>query len=417
MTQTAGSCSYTITPTSDAYTAAGGTGSITVTPSIAGCTTAWTATESVGWITITAGGSGSGAGRVDYRVSANSGAERSATITVAGQAHRVTQTAATCTFSITPTSSGTIAVGGGSYTVNVDAAHEACTWNTAESIGWISLSPRSGTGDGAVTVTVDPNSGAARSANITVAGQTHTVRQAGALPDYTFTALSLDTSSVTAGGTVNVSYTAVNQGGASGQCINMGIYLSTDNRITTGDTLLRRWGLPTSICPVDAGRSWSQTWAVTIPAATAPGAYYVGMIVDPDNLDSESNERNNTGARALTVSVTAGPPSISAISHEYTGLYDQCINSSGNYFEGHTYTIRFNYTDPDGDVTADDGAFATVDGFNFHLGSFLVGQSGNGFSGTLALYYCNSNAYATVRVTLTDGAGRTSNRLTRSLSP
>jgi hypothetical protein len=110
-------------------------------------------------------------------------------------------------------------------------------------------------------------------------------------------------------------------------------------------------------------------------------------------------------------------PVISNISHEYTGTFDQCINSSGGTFTGHTYSIRFNYTDVNGDVTSDDGAYATVDNFNFNLGGSLVYHNGDGFAGTLTLYYCNSNAYAGITVTLTDGAGLTSNALDDQLSP
>jgi hypothetical protein len=110
-------------------------------------------------------------------------------------------------------------------------------------------------------------------------------------------------------------------------------------------------------------------------------------------------------------------PTISTISHEYTGTNDQCINSSGGTFTGHTYNIRFNYTDVNGDVTADDGAYATVGNFNFYLDGWLVNHNGDGFEGILTLYYCNSNAYASITVTLTDGAGLTSNALSDQLSP
>jgi hypothetical protein len=60
----------------------------------AGCT--WRATESSSWVSITGGASGSGNGTVRYSVSAYSGSSaRSATLTVAGQPVRVTQSANT----------------------------------------------------------------------------------------------------------------------------------------------------------------------------------------------------------------------------------------------------------------------------------------------------------------------------------
>jgi hypothetical protein len=82
-------CTYSISPTSGDFTSSGGTGSITVTAT-SGCS--WTASESVDWIAITSGSSGSGNGTVSYTVTANTGtSSRSATITVVGWNHTVTQ--------------------------------------------------------------------------------------------------------------------------------------------------------------------------------------------------------------------------------------------------------------------------------------------------------------------------------------
>ncbi len=88
------SCTYSISPTSRTFSSSSGTGSISVT-SANGCT--WTASEKVSWITITSGSSGSGNGTVTYSVSANTGStNRTATITVAGRNHTVTQSGDEC---------------------------------------------------------------------------------------------------------------------------------------------------------------------------------------------------------------------------------------------------------------------------------------------------------------------------------
>jgi hypothetical protein len=90
VTQTA--CAYTVTPASASFPVDGGTGSVTVTTG-EGC--AWTATSSAAWLTVTSGSAGTGNGSVGYSVAANTtSASRSATLTIAGKAHRVTQTAA-----------------------------------------------------------------------------------------------------------------------------------------------------------------------------------------------------------------------------------------------------------------------------------------------------------------------------------
>lgn len=101
------SCDYTLSPASANFSAAAGSGSFEVT---AGSGCVWTATESVSWLTISSGSSGSGSGRVSYDVSANStSSSRNAVITVAGQSHAVTQAGASgeqaVVMSITPVSS------------------------------------------------------------------------------------------------------------------------------------------------------------------------------------------------------------------------------------------------------------------------------------------------------------------------
>jgi hypothetical protein len=84
-----GACNFSVSPTSQAVAADGDVASVTVTTT-SGC--AWTATESLTWLTITNGGSGTGSGTVSYSVSANtSTAPRTGTLTVAGQAITITQ--------------------------------------------------------------------------------------------------------------------------------------------------------------------------------------------------------------------------------------------------------------------------------------------------------------------------------------
>jgi hypothetical protein len=83
-------CTFTIAPTNAASAAAGGNGSVSVTAS--GTTCSWTASSGASWITLTAGGSGTGSGTVGYSVAANtSTTARTGTMTVAGKTFTVTQ--------------------------------------------------------------------------------------------------------------------------------------------------------------------------------------------------------------------------------------------------------------------------------------------------------------------------------------
>jgi hypothetical protein len=84
-------CTYTINPQNEAFTAFGGSGSVQVT---AGNGCAWAAVSNSSWITVTSGSSGTANGTVQYAVAQNSSPRgRSGTLTVAGNTVTVTQVA------------------------------------------------------------------------------------------------------------------------------------------------------------------------------------------------------------------------------------------------------------------------------------------------------------------------------------
>ena len=140
-----------------------------------GC--AWTASTSTPWITITGGASGTGNGSVTFTVTANPGSVRTGTISIGTQTHTVTQ-AGSCTTTIAPPSQSVPAAGGDATSITVTAA-AGCGWTATPSQNWITItSGASGTGNGSVGVSVAANTGPARTATVTIAGQTHTVSQA-----------------------------------------------------------------------------------------------------------------------------------------------------------------------------------------------------------------------------------------------
>ena len=207
-------CTYSIDPASASVAAAGGPGAAAVT---AGTACAWTATTTAAWITITSGAAGIGNGSVGFTVAANTGAERTGTIAIAGQAFMVTQAAAPppppppCTYSIDPTSASLVAAGGtGSVAVT---AGTACAWTATTTEPWVTItSGAAGTGSGSVGFTVAANTGAARTGTITIAGQAFTVTQAAAPPPppppCTYSIDPTGASVVAAGGTGSVAVTA-----------------------------------------------------------------------------------------------------------------------------------------------------------------------------------------------------------------
>ncbi len=85
-------CTYSITPLTSSFSAAGGTGTVSVT-SLRGCP--WTATSSDSWLSITSGASGFGSGTVNFSVSPTT-VPRVAHLTIAGLNFAVYQEFSSC---------------------------------------------------------------------------------------------------------------------------------------------------------------------------------------------------------------------------------------------------------------------------------------------------------------------------------
>jgi len=167
-------CSFSLSATSQNFTAAGGTGTVGVTaPS--GC--AWSASSGVAWITVTGGASGSGNGTVSYSVASNPGDARAGTLTIAGQTFAVSQDSQSCAYSLSVSSANFTSVGGnGSVAVTAPAG---CPWTASTSANWIHITGGSGTGSGTLYYSVDANSGPTRSGTISLQGLIFTVNQSG----------------------------------------------------------------------------------------------------------------------------------------------------------------------------------------------------------------------------------------------
>jgi hypothetical protein len=167
----AAGCSYSLSASSASVPGEGGTGSVGVT---AGSACAWTAASNADWVTVTGGSRGTGNGTASFTAAANTGAARSGTLTVAGQAFTINQ-AESCTYSASPTQQ-TVASGGGTVNVTVNTSG-SCRWTATSNVAWITVSASSGSGDGSVQLTVAANTGGARSGTVTVAGRTVTINQ------------------------------------------------------------------------------------------------------------------------------------------------------------------------------------------------------------------------------------------------
>jgi hypothetical protein len=100
------------------------------------------------------------------------------------------------------------------------------------------------------------------------------------------------------GSNVTIEYTFSNQGTAT-QSFDIGFYLSTNDYISTGDTLLgMNYG-------AWAGSGVQATYSrtLTIPSWIAPGTYTLGFLLDPNGSVSENNESNNNQPMPRTITV------------------------------------------------------------------------------------------------------------------
>jgi hypothetical protein len=138
--------------------------------------------STVSWLTVSTGSTGTGNGTVTYSAAVNTGASRTGTLRIAGQTVTLTQTAAACTFTISPTTQA-IGQAGGPATVSLTTT-SACAWTAASGVNWIAVtSATSGTGNATVSYSVSANPAAStRTGTLTIGGKTLTVTQTAGVP-------------------------------------------------------------------------------------------------------------------------------------------------------------------------------------------------------------------------------------------
>ena len=107
---TSSTCTYSISPTGATYTAAGGSGSVTLSAT-SGCY--WAVQSLANWITFPTNQQlyGIGSGTINYSVAANTGSAQTGYINIAGQTFTVNQCAFRSYYTITNNTGATIYVG------------------------------------------------------------------------------------------------------------------------------------------------------------------------------------------------------------------------------------------------------------------------------------------------------------------
>jgi hypothetical protein len=163
-------CAYSINPTSQYSYSAGRLAFSVTAPS--GC--AWTATPSASWIHLIRA-SGTASGTIPLAVDANTtGSTRMGTVTVDSQTYTITQPGSSCTYQLTDPS---LPAAGGIATINVTAP-TGCPWDVQlqNSDPATVTSGATGTGNGAVTISIPPNTGVANLVyTVLIGGSTSTI--------------------------------------------------------------------------------------------------------------------------------------------------------------------------------------------------------------------------------------------------
>jgi hypothetical protein len=179
ITQAGTVCSYSLQSTTGSAPAQGGSGTVGV---VAAGACGWSsATNDPSWLTILSSGSG-GTANVTFSALANPGATpRSGSLTIADIVYTVTQAAASCSYTLTP-SSTTVADGSGSGSFSFASTQGGCTPTAVSYANWVTASVA---GPDTVNYTFAANlTASARSASIQVGNKTFTITQLGGTCGY-----------------------------------------------------------------------------------------------------------------------------------------------------------------------------------------------------------------------------------------
>jgi subtilase family serine protease len=117
-------------------------------------------------------------------------------------------------------------------------------------------------------------------------------------PDLRISSLSAP-SSVPSGGTVNLSDTTLNQGGAAVGASTTRFFLSTNPTLDAGDIPVALRAVPA----LAASQSSSAVTPIPIASGTAAGSYYLLAQADGAQALDESSETNNVTAELIQVTI------------------------------------------------------------------------------------------------------------------
>ncbi|MSO77540.1 MAG: matrixin family metalloprotease [Alphaproteobacteria bacterium] len=182
---------------------------------------------------------------------------------------------------------------------------------------------------------------------------------------------TLGAASVLRGNAVTFSYAVDNFGTALAGASTSGIYLSTDNAITTADTLLTT----DAVATIAAGGQSARSVSATIPGTLAAGGYYLGVIPDHANAIAESNETNNPSI-GIALTVTAPPPPAPPVVARMDGVGNVIGTNAADLIDS-TSPFVTNGPDTMFGGSGDDTMFGGNSGAAIGFADYLIGDDGD----------------------------------------
>jgi uncharacterized membrane protein len=149
---------------------------------------------------------------------------------------------------------------------------------------------------------------------------------------------------VSPGGTFQATRTISNTGGTAGST-SYSIYLSTDQSITTADTLVYSGTTPS----IAAGGADTQTVTCTLPGTIAAGSYYVGLYIAVGNTAVTASQDIGCNFQAQALSVISPPVTVPTTGGTFQAT--RSIQNAGSSAGTTAYTI---YISTDQTITTAD---------------------------------------------------------------
>jgi hypothetical protein len=185
----------------------------------------------------------------------------------------------------------------------------------------------------------------------------------------------------TSGVPANVLMLNATNGDPGSQTYTVNVYLSTNNQISSGDTLLATWFYNVDFAAMQ-GVNFNVP-ASFIPSSTPPGTYFIGCTVSaPGDVDGSNNQTNTWDCQQITV--LPAPPS-----NDTCGTaISMTANSS---FFGNSATAATNNTQSCGSANGKDVWFAFTPACT---DTYTFDTCGSGFDTVLSVHSACPNSTA-----------------------